>query len=88
MTFFEIWFNGFLLSMVLLSALWLVSVRIKNASIIDPFWGFGFVVLAFYYFYATGNFSPRSILLVSLVTVWGLRLSVFLLWRNMGHERR
>jgi steroid 5-alpha reductase family enzyme len=85
MTFFEIWLNGFLLSMALLTALWLVSVKMKNASIIDPFWGFGFVVLAFYYVYATGNYSPRSILLTSLVTIWGLRLSIYLLWRNMGH---
>lgn len=85
MDFFEIWLNGFVLSMVLLTVLWIVSVFLKNASIIDPFWGFGFVVLVFYYLYATGNDSPRVILLTSLVSIWGLRLSAYLLWRNIGH---
>jgi steroid 5-alpha reductase family enzyme len=85
MGFLEIWLNGFILSMVLLSLLWIASVFLKNASIIDPFWGFGFVVLAFYYLYATGNYSPRAILLTALVTIWGLRLSIYLLWRNVGH---
>jgi len=85
MTILEIWLNGFLLSMVMLTALWLVSVKMRNASIIDPFWGFGFVVLAFFYLYATGNYSPRAILITSLVTIWGLRLSIYLLWRSIGH---
>ncbi|MDB4835016.1 DUF1295 domain-containing protein [Cyclobacteriaceae bacterium] len=85
MTFSEIWLNGFLLSMVMLTALWLVSVKRRNASIIDPFWGFGFVVLAFFYLYSTGNYSPRAILITSLVTIWGLRLSIYLLWRSIGH---
>jgi len=85
MTFIEIWLNGFILSMVLLTILWAISVFLKNASIIDPFWGFGFVVLAFYYLYITGNYSPRAVLLTALVTIWGARLSLYLLWRNSGH---
>ena len=85
MNFLEIWLHGFLLSMVLLTILWLLSVYLKDASIIDPFWGFGFVVLATYYVYATGNYAPRSILLLGLVIIWGFRLSIYLLWRNLGH---
>lgn len=84
MMFFEIWLQGFGLVMIPLTLLWLWSVKLKNASIIDPFWGTGFVILAFYFLYETG-LNPRSILLTALVSIWGLRLSIFLLIRNMGH---
>ena len=85
MDFLDIWLDGFLLSMVLLTILWVVSVFLKDASIIDPFWGFGFVVLTYFYLYLTENFSDKSILVASLVTIWGLRLSLYLLIRNTGH---
>jgi steroid 5-alpha reductase family enzyme len=85
MDFFQLWCNGFLICMVLLTALWLVSVYFKNASIIDPFWGMGFIVLMLYYLFFAGNFTTRSILLSALVIIWGLRLSIFLFWRNLGH---
>jgi len=85
MDFINIWLYGFLMSMVLLTILWVVSVFLKDASIIDPFWGFGFVVLTYFYLYLTGNYSDKSILVASLVTIWGLRLSLYLLIRNTGH---
>lgn len=85
MDFINIWLYGFLLSMALLTILWIVSVFLKDASIIDPFWGFGFVVLAFFYQYLTGNYSDKSMLVVALVAIWGMRLSLYLLVRNAGH---
>jgi steroid 5-alpha reductase family enzyme len=67
-----------------MTGLWLVSVIIKNVSIVDIFWGLGFVITAGYYFlYGHGNES-RKIILMALVGVWGLRLSVYLAWRNHG----
>lgn len=82
--FFSIWLNGFLVSMAFLTLLWLISVFLKNASIIDPFWGTGFIILAIYYQYATQSYNNLSWLLVGLVILWGARLSIYLLWRNMG----
>ena len=84
MSFLEIYLWGFVAIMALLTILWIWSVVIKNASIIDPFWGFGFVVLVWFYLYNT-EVNPRSLFVVSLVTIWGLRLSIFLFIRNMGH---
>lgn len=66
-------------------ALWLVSLKIENASIVDPFWGTGFVIVAWVTFLRVGETSPRSLLLLSMVTVWGLRLSLYLLVRNLPH---
>lgn len=63
---------------------WLLSLALKDASIVDPFWGTGFVVLAWVTFFNVSEISSRSVLLLILVTVWGLRLSIYLLWRNVG----
>ena len=84
MSFTTIFISAFPVIMVLMTLLWLVSVYLKNASIVDPFWGFGFVVAAVYYFIQTGEMDERKILILVLVAIWGLRLSVYLFWRNAG----
>ena len=66
-------------------AVWFVSVGLKDASIVDPFWGIGFVVVAWMTHVQSVNNSPRAWLVCLMVTVWGLRLSVHLLRRNLGH---
>jgi steroid 5-alpha reductase family enzyme len=69
-------------SMVLL---WLASLALKNSSIVDIFWGTGFVITAWAAFLLTpGGFAARKTLLVALVTIWGLRLSLHILARNWG----
>ena len=81
---FQLWLSGFLVVLIFLVLLWILSVIIKNASIIDPFWGTGFVILITYYIFDTQNLNPETQLLWILTTVWGLRLSFFLLKRNWG----
>ena len=49
MAFWEIWLQALILIVILGTFLWGVSVRIKNASIVDIFWGPGFVVCAWWY---------------------------------------
>ncbi|MCU0306261.1 MAG: DUF1295 domain-containing protein [Thermoleophilia bacterium] len=63
---------------------WLISLPLRNASIIDPVWPLGFVVVAWVAFAAADGDRARSLLIVALVTVWGLRLSGYLFWRNAG----
>lgn len=64
--------------------LWVISVFIKNVSIVDIFWGFGFVLANATYLYFSGDLYLRKLVLFSLVTIWGLRLTIFLAWRNAG----
>jgi steroid 5-alpha reductase family enzyme len=64
--------------------MWLLSVKLRDASIVDPYWGSGFVLLAWLYFFLEEAMTPRKWLVVALVTVWGLRLSLHLLRRNRG----
>ncbi len=79
--------NVFLLSAAAIGAcvffLWLLSLRLKDASIVDLFWGTGFVIIAWLALGLTGP-SPRGWLVTGLVTLWGVRLSVYLTWRNHG----
>jgi len=70
--------------LVYMTAIWLVSLALRNASIVDMFWGLGFVLLAAVYFVATDGVIGRKILITSLVAVWGLRLSLYILRRNWG----
>lgn len=85
MSFFAIWGIGALVAWVYMTLIWIVSVRLKNASIVDPFWGAGFAVLAVtYYLLAEDGFDGRKTLITVLAAVWGLRLALHLVWRNMG----
>jgi steroid 5-alpha reductase family enzyme len=68
----------------LLSLLWLVSLAMRDASIVDIAWGPAFVAIAVVS-YAVGRGAPaRSNLLLALVAIWGLRLGGYLAWRNLG----
>jgi steroid 5-alpha reductase family enzyme len=70
--------------LVFVTLLWLWSIIIKNVGIVDLFWGFGFVVVNAFYIFMSGELSARKIIVLVLVTVWGLRLSIYLAWRNIG----
>jgi len=65
--------------------LWLWSLFLKNASIVDIFWGLGFTLIAWLAFTVTPQgYLPRKQLMVTLVTVWGLRLALHISLRNWG----
>ncbi len=68
-----------------MNILWLISLVLKNSSIIDIFWGTGFVITSWITFFRTlETAGPRDLLILVLVTIWGLRLSFYVLWRNAG----
>ena len=64
---------------------WVVSVIIKDASIVDIVWGLGFVLVAWVVHARADGNDGRRWLLTILTTVWGLRLSGYLAKRNLGH---
>ena len=64
---------------------WLVSLPLRNASIVDLIWGLGFVLVAWAVRLTVDGNSARQWLLVAMVTLWGLRLSAYLTWRNHGN---
>ncbi len=86
MTFFNIYFQALLVILSLMSILWLISIIVRNVSIVDLFWGLGFVITTAFFFIKSGGNESRKLLLMTLVTIWGLRLSVYLSWRNAGRD--
>lgn len=73
-----------LIILVLVTLLWVLSIFIKNVSIVDLFWGVGYVVVNGYYFFMSEEISARKILVFALVSIWGLRLFIYLAFRNIG----
>jgi steroid 5-alpha reductase family enzyme len=71
-------------------ALWLIAMRRDDVSIIDVFWGPGFVLVAVLTWVLPGGDPVRKALLAVLTGVWGLRLGGYLAWRarGRGEDRR
>lgn len=68
----------------LFTVVWAVGVARRDASLVDRIWGAAFVVAAWVYLGADAATGPRGLLVAGLVTLWGLRLSAHLTWRNWG----
>ena len=72
---------------------WLVSLVIEDTSIVDYFWSLMLLGSAATYAYQVGfenSLSTVNLVLLTMVTLWALRLSGFLVLRgrNRGEERR
>jgi steroid 5-alpha reductase family enzyme len=77
--------GGLVVAAVAFSALWLVSLLLRDASIVDIFWGPGFIIVGTYYAMTiSGEPNFRGLLVLGLVTVWGLRLALHIGLRNVG----
>lgn len=70
---------------ILMGATWVLSVVRRDASVVDVVWGLGFVLITVVSVAVGDGPSPRRLLLMALVGVWGLRLAVHIGWRNRGH---
>ena len=77
-------FNSVLVIIVSMVLLWLLSLVKKNASIVDIYWGLGFVVVGWASAINADEVSVLGKVVLALVTVWGLRLSLYLGIRNHG----
>jgi steroid 5-alpha reductase family enzyme len=85
MGFFNVYLLLGSIVLALMILLWLLSLALRNSSIVDIFWGTGFVIVTWAAFLlGDQGYLPRKLLLAALVTVWGLRLSLHILRRNWG----
>jgi steroid 5-alpha reductase family enzyme len=76
---------GLVVSLAAMILLWLLSLRLRDASIVDIWWGPGFALIAWTVYLMTHAQSPRALLVALLATVWGLRLGLTLFRRKKGH---
>ena len=69
---------------VLMIVTWVISLVLKNASIVDVAWGIGFVAVAWMVAARVDGNVDRQFLIVAMTTLWGVRLAVYLFIRNRG----
>jgi steroid 5-alpha reductase family enzyme len=81
--------SPFLIALALLvaaaTALWLVSIPLKNVAIVDSLWSLMFLMAAGVYAATVSAAGPRTTLIVVLVAIWALRLAGYITIRNLGH---
>ncbi|MCC9608362.1 DUF1295 domain-containing protein [Blastopirellula sp. JC732] len=68
-----------------MALVWAVSLWRKDASVVDVAWGLGFVLVAWTAYFGSSERNSFGLLLPILTTIWGVRLSGYLFWRNHGH---
>jgi steroid 5-alpha reductase family enzyme len=71
-------------ALALLVAVWLVSIPLRDVSIVDVAWGVGFVAIGWACFAVGHGDHARRLLLAILVTIWGGRLALHIGRRNAG----
>ncbi len=81
---FDLYINGASALGIVLVMLWLVSILINRVSFIDSFWGVGFVVVAWAAATSLTKIGPLQMVTLLLVTLWGLRLGIYLLKRFLS----
>ena len=64
--------------------LWIIHLRIRNASIVDPGWAFGLPLVAVTYALLGHGYAQRKWLAAGMAVLWGVRLGVHLLVRIVG----
>jgi steroid 5-alpha reductase family enzyme len=65
--------------------LWIIGSIRNDVSLVDPFWGTGFLVVAWVTAVNALSLQAEQLLIVTMTTIWGMRLSLYLIWRNWGH---
>ena len=72
---------------LMMLGLWALSLVTRDASLVDRFWGAGFVLIAWVLHASlpVHSSSPVRLVVLSLVTIWGMRLSLYIHFRNQGH---
>lgn len=65
-------------------ATWLVSLVKGDVSIVDNVWSLLFLAATLVYTASQPALLPRTMLVLTLVTIWALRLAGYLTWRNWG----
>jgi len=71
-----------------LTSLWGISIWIRDASIIDIFWGPGFGIIALTTFALSTTPGPAGLLLMAFTCLWSIRLGTHLAGRWLSHGRK
>jgi len=67
-----------------MTAAWLFSLYKKDMSVVDGFWGLGFIAVTLHWFSRLSDIEPRQFIITYLIVLWGLRLAIYIFYRSRG----
>lgn len=77
-------FMVLILVLSFMSLFFLLAQMLKDNSIVDIAWGLGFVIVAWVTFFYFPVVYFRKLLMLGLISLWGLRLSGYIMFRKRG----
>ncbi len=80
----QLWLAGLAALGLFAAAGWLLSLPLRNVSIVDSLWSLMFLLAASVYLAGQASVGPRAWLVITLVAVWSIRLAAYITWRNHG----
>ena len=83
---FNLWLDGLMVLLVFAAAGWLLSLPLRNVSIVDIMWSLMFLLASITYAMTHVAPGPRAWLVIGLVSLWSIRLAAFIGWRNFGKD--
>ena len=64
---------------------WCISLYRGKVDVVDSLWPLLFALAAYTYTLWAYPITTRGVAILILVTLWALRLSIYITWRNWGH---
>ncbi len=63
--------------------LFILSLILKDNSIVDIFWGLGFLQITIHSIYLSNTFKIAQIILLIIITLWSFRISLYILSKKL-----
>lgn len=87
MMHWQIYIAGLMSIALFALAGWVLSLMRDNVTHVDSMWSLFLGMAAYTYAVFFDEFGPRTVLVLTLVTIWAIRLCAYLSWRNWNpHE--
>lgn len=80
----QLWLDGLKVLGIFAVMGWLLSLPLRNVSIVDSMWSLMFLLAALTYMVGQVSAGPRAWLVIALVGLWSIRLAGYIAWRNHG----
>lgn len=74
-----------LITLIIMTVIWFVSLKLSDVSIVDVYWGPGFGVIALTALWLSPGASAGDQLIAALTLLWGMRLGIYLFLRWRSH---
>lgn len=78
-------FASLIVTMAAFAVLWALHLPLKNAGIVDVYWGAGFIVIGAIYALRSDQLNLYQLLFFGMIAVWAIRLSFYLIARFAAH---